>query len=51
MISYGIIISAVKRLIKINRIQNIQSFCLHNMCVYYVYLLCIYKYTHMHVYI
>ncbi len=33
------IISAVKRLIAINRIQN-KSFCLHNMCVCY-------KYTHI----
>ncbi len=41
--------SAVKRLIAINRIQN-KSFCLH-LYVYCVYLLCIYKYTHMHVYI
>ncbi len=41
--------SAVKWLIVINRIQN-KSFCLHNMCVYCVYL-CIYKYTHMYVYI
>ncbi len=43
-------ISAVKRLIAINRIQN-KSFCLHNICAYCVYLLCIYKYKHMHVYI
>ncbi len=42
--------SAIKRLIMINRIQN-KGFCLHNMCVYCVYLLCIYKYIHMHVYI
>ncbi len=34
-------ISAVKRLIVINRI-----YCLHNICVYCVYL-CIYKYTHI----
>ncbi len=35
----------------INRIQN-KSFCLHNMCVYCVYLLCnVYINTHMHVYI
>ncbi len=34
----------------INRIQN-KSFCLHNICVSCVYLLCIYKYTHKHVYI
>ncbi len=45
-----IIISAVKRLIAINRIQN-KRFCLHNIYVYFVFLLCIYKYTHMHVYI
>ncbi len=37
--------SAVKRLIMINHIQN-QSLCLCNICVYCVYLLCIYKYTH-----
>ncbi len=36
-------ISAVKRLIAYKL-----SFYLHNICVY---LLCIYKYTHMHVYI
>ncbi len=42
--------SAVKRLIVINRIQN-KSFCLHNMSVYCAYLLCIYKYKHMHAYI
>ncbi len=29
--------SAVKRLIVINRIQN-KGFCLHNMCVYCVYI-------------
>ncbi len=38
------IISAVKRLIAINHIQN-KRFCLHNICVY------IYTYKHMHVYI
>ncbi len=38
--------SAVKRLIAINRIQN-KSFCLHYVCTVYIY----YKYTHMHVYI
>ncbi len=32
----------------INCIQN-KSLCLDNMCVYFVYLLCIYKYTHIHV--
>ncbi len=52
-------ISAVKRLIAINRIQN-KSLCLH-MCVYCVFLLCIYKdtysiyfeniYMYVHVYI
>ncbi len=42
--------SAVKRLITINRIQN-KSFCLHNICVLCVHLLCMYKYTHMHAYI
>ncbi len=41
-----LIFSAVKRLIVINLIQN-KSFCLHNICVYCVYLLCIYKYTHI----
>ncbi len=45
-----IYISAVKRLIAITRIQN-KSFCLHDMCLYCVYVLCIYKYTHMHEYI
>ncbi len=37
-------------LIPINPIQN-KSFHLQTMCVYYEYLLCIYKYIHMHVYI
>ncbi len=41
------IISAVKRLIAINHIQN-KRFCLHNICVYIMY---IYTYKHMHVYI
>ncbi len=46
--------SAVKRLIAINRIQNkkIKShkICMCTMCIYYFsYLLCKYKYTHMHV--
>ncbi len=39
--------------VAINRMQN-KSFYLHNICVctvYIYYLLCIYKYTHMHVYI
>ncbi len=43
-------ISAVKRLIVINHIQN-KLFCLHNISVYSVYLLCIFKYKYMHVYI
>ncbi len=60
-------ISAVKRLIAINRIQN-KRFCLHNIyvCVYCVYLLCtvyinthtysiyfanIYMYLHVYIYI
>ncbi len=34
----------------INRIQN-KSFCLHRICIYFVCLLCIYKYTPIHVYI
>ncbi len=28
-----------------------KSFCLHNICVYCIYLLGIYKYAHMHAYI
>ncbi len=32
-------------------LSNDKSFCLHNMCVYGVYLLCKYKYKHMHEYI
>ncbi len=40
--------SAVKWLIAINHIQNKS---LQNICVYCVYLLCLYKYTHIHVYI
>ncbi len=43
---YSLYISAVKWLIAINRIQN-KSFCAHNICVYCVYLLRIYKYTHV----
>ncbi len=42
--------SAVKQLNAINHIQN-KSFCLHNICVYGAYLLCIHKHKHMHVYI
>ncbi len=42
--------NAVKRLIAINHIQN-KSFCLHNICVCCVYLLCIYKYTHACIYL
>ncbi len=34
----------------INRIQN-KSFFVHNICVYCVDLLCIYKYTHTCMYI
>ncbi len=45
-----IYISAVKRLIAINRIQN-KRFCLHNVCECAVYIYYVYKYTHMHVYI
>ncbi len=35
----------------INHIQN--KICLYNicMCAVYIYYVCIYKYTHMHVYI
>ncbi len=41
------LISAVKQLFAINRIQN-KSFCLHNICVCFVYfLLCIHKYTYI----
>ncbi len=43
-----ILFIAVKLLGVINHIQNKS---LHNMYVYCVYVLCIYKYTHMHVYI
>ncbi len=40
-------ISAVKRLIAINRIQiNIFVYIMYCMCVYCVYVLCIYKDTH-----
>ncbi len=39
------VISAVKQSIATNRIQK--SFCLHNICMSCVYLLCIYKYTHI----
>ncbi len=45
-----ILIIAVKWLIAIHCFQH-KHFCLHNMYVYCVYLLCINKYTHMHVYI
>ncbi len=37
--------SAGQRFIVINRIQN-ESFYVHNICVYCVYLLCIYKESH-----
>ncbi len=40
-----IYISAVKQLIAINHIQN-KSFCLHNMCVYTVYIY--YEYINAH---
>ncbi len=43
-----ILISAVKQLIVINHIQN--KSWLH-VCVYCVYLLCIYKYTHACIYL
>ncbi len=39
-------ISAVKRLIMINRIQN-KSFCLHNKCVCTVHIYYVYKDTHI----
>ncbi len=42
--------SAFKRLIAINRIQN-KSFCLHNICLCTVYLLCVYKSTHACIYL
>ncbi len=38
--------SAVKQLIALKK-----SFCLPYICVYCVYLLCIYKYTHIQTYI
>ncbi len=40
-----VFISAVKRLIAINRIQ-IKSFCLHNICVCTVYIYYVYTNTH-----
>ncbi len=43
-ISSNIYISAVKWLIAINCIQN-KGFCLPNIFVFCVFLLCIYKYT------
>ncbi len=45
-----IYISAGQQFISVNCIQN-KSFCLHSICVFCVYVLCIYKYKHMHVYI
>ncbi len=48
-ISFLYIISAVK-LFTINRIQN-KSLCSHRISVYFVYLLCIYKYSPINVYI
>ncbi len=50
MMQGSIIISAVKRLIVINRIQN-KSIWLHNICVCAVYIYYVYINTHMHVYI
>ncbi len=50
IVSYYLIyiyISDVKWLIVINRIQN-KSFCLHNIWVYCVYLLCVYIKAHTH---
>ncbi len=46
---YFIIISAVKRLIVINRIQN--KICLHNICVCTVYIYYVYINTHTYMYI
>ncbi len=43
-------ISAVKRLIVINRIQN-KSFCLHNICVCTVYIYYVYINTNTCMYI
>ncbi len=44
-------ISAVKLLITINHIKNI-SFCLHNICVYcvYIYYVCINTHTCMYIF-
>ncbi len=44
-----VIIRAAKLLIKINRIQN-KSLFTYYVCVYYEYLLCIYKYTHVYIF-
>ncbi len=44
-----IFVGAGQRLIAINHIQN-KSFCIHNMCVYCVYLLRMYKYTCMYIF-
>ncbi len=53
-VSYCIYISAVKRLIAINYIQN-KSFCLHYtrfcVCTVYIYILLIYINTHTCMYI
>ncbi len=46
---YCIYISAVKRLIAINHIQN-KRFCLHNICVYTVCTVYIYEYINTHSY-
>ncbi len=45
--NYNNNISAVKRLIVINRIQN-KSFCLHNICVCVVYIYYVYINTHIY---
>ncbi len=42
--------SAVKRLNAINRIQN-KRFCLHNICVYTVYIYYVYIYIYIYIYI
>ncbi len=46
ILNYNNIFSAVKRLITINGIQNKKQLFTYYTCVY---LLCIYKYKHMHV--
>ncbi len=44
--TYVYIYIYISRLIVLKNLQN-NSFCLHNICVYCVYLLSIYKYTHI----